>query len=332
MAFTGAFITCLGCGAEAEFDDVAQDAGAEEPGPGGPEDGEEVATAESAVYGGFRTSNCDERQQTVLRHDSNIARVITSSAAFEKCVRTRVGNAVFGNGCSGDPWRSSSAATRANKLIAAARMRNWAEIECTDASGCPSPGRASGCTTVDSNGYSDPGPETFKVVFGSVPSEYTQLLGACRKVETGEDEYECVEAAWTKPQVSTASTIVHEALHQHGYQDCGGKGYPYLAGYCIEDIYTASGTQPGLFPGAVPPCAISCSSGSVGIRTAASMEFGSVASYTDVSSVCECVRDTTPDSGYSGIGQYVASPRLDSGEAVDRYGAALASGDFDGDG
>ncbi|MFT3922571.1 MAG: FG-GAP repeat protein [Myxococcales bacterium] len=114
-----------------------------------------------------------------------------------------------------------------------------------------------------------------------------------------------------------SALVWHEAMHVHAYRhDCPNQTYfqsvPYMVQYCLQQVAQKSVDRCDMRGG--------CATGG---------ERAIIDSYPVTADTgCECLRDAVSQ----GKTDLPATPILDTSEPGDRFGAALAAGDFNGDG
>ena len=272
----------------------------------------EVGTERQAILGGQSYNSCTTPERLALRNVATIGRTVASSPGLASCVRFLMTHNELGYG----PYRpfDDDPSGGADSVIARARSRTPMAITCSDK--VTSDG-ALGEAGIGNPGHS--GPDAM-----SISNKYVNEIIAGQ----GED------VAINDP----VAVLWHEGMHTQGYGHkvikeflVNTPGYtdtiPVIVQRCMQQVRRNSpdlcGSHGKIFDpdavvGDLPIQGVTCEAGELPIMS----------SYPNPTS-CTCVRDAVQGAAST---QDRPSPILETNEAGDEYGAAIASGDFDGDG
>jgi hypothetical protein len=285
----------------------------------------------SALQGGAKTRECSADQQAWLRQGMMLGRTVARSAAFAQCLAKAIRS---GDGprlpyeadqCRGDPYHDRSISEIISKVQAVAKSANVTNVRCYDPA---EEGHGDRTLGGDRHGYDHAGEEKMEIDIGARKlSDLTNMnwlsFQASSNDRGGEDPiftqrvYEFVGNP-DRDASQPIPSIWHEAMHAHGYEDCGpragyGASIPTTVEYCLGKVALLSAERCSMTE--------SCDG---------SARLSLIDGYPVTNSTgCTCVRDAV------GEGEAIAAPatpHLAVNEAGDYFGAATTSGDFNGDG
>lgn len=286
----------------------------------------ELGHASSPLLGGtfFDTATIEEAGETLLgcsdddramfRQIMLLGRTVALGSAVRDCVRLVMieGDGSFGpyHPCSSDPYARDSARQQAEAALRMMTTPHAVQITCTTGN--------IGVTRVA--GQYDL-PLSLREPFDIPNPPLDQLFDAEWLSNTAYAAAGTHEEADFRARVALiaprSALVWHEAMHVHAYRhDCPNQTYPqsvpYMLQYCLQQVAQRSADFCDMRGGC-----------SVGGERALIDSFP-----INHETQCECVRDAIGDER----AEISATPKLDQSEPGDAFGAALAAGDFNGDG
>ncbi len=263
---------------------------------------------------GVKEPGCNEDDKAMFRQFMILGRTVALGGAIRQCVRHILGqgDGTFGpyQTCPSDPFASDKIERQIQGVLSVLTTPNPVLITCTTGNiGVTRVSGRYGLPSVLPEPFDIPNPPLSQLFDASF------LSGANRASSATREEADFRARVFL--MAPRSALIWHEAMHVHEYRhDCPNQTYfesvPYMVQYCLQQVAQRSVEHCDMRGG--------CPTGG---------ERALVDSYPITEDTgCECVRDAVAQ----GSSEIPATPVLDRGEAGDRFGWALASGDFNGDG
>ena len=263
---------------------------------------------------GITEPGCNEDDKAMFRQIMTLGRTVALGGAIRQCVRfiLGVGDGTFGpyHTCAADPYAQDAVEKQIEGVLQVLATPNPVHITCTTGN--------IGVTRV-SGRYDLPSavPEPFDIPNPPLSQLFDPEYLAANSGASSATREETDFRARVFLIAPRSALVWHEAMHVHSYRhDCPNQTYfesvPYMVQYCLQQVAQRSVDRCDLRGG--------CPTGG---------ERALIDGYpvTDQTG-CECIRDAVAE----GTTDIAATPILDRGEAGDRFGAAMAAGDFNGDG
>jgi hypothetical protein len=268
---------------------------------------------ETVSEDGLSVPGCSPDDKAMFRQIMTLGRTVALGGAIRDCIRLVMlqGYDVFGpyHPCGSDPFARDAPERRVEGVLDVVTTPNPLRITCTTGNiGITRVGGRYELASGVHEAFEIPNPPLAQLF------DAKYLSGSSSGSRSQEETDFRARALLLAPR---SALVWHEAMHVREYRhDCPNQTYfqsvPYMVQFCLQEVAQESLDRCDVRGG--------CSTGG---------ERALIDSFpaTDKTG-CECVRDAMGEHGP----ELPATPRLDRAEGGDLFGAALAAGDFDGDG